>query len=338
MKKIGLLWKSFRRGCQNCILRVLWNVLRKNILFAKIIIFLIFSNFQHKIFCRVVTTACYMSRAAFWRKMHFLMKALNSNCFRTLSKFFSHCHWNFLSALCKLHSRCPVKNFGETICCLRHFSFLQSFFALRAKTFRRTISENFSPGLSKQHSRCPEKHFGENIFFESKIGFLDGFFALWDETLWTFGEIFRQGCQNCLLRVQGNFLRKMFNWKDNTFLVSRTSNTRIFAELSKLHATFPEKYFEEKGFFRWKVNFIIFLALWARIFFTVSAKSSSALVTTAFEVSSGTFWKKKCFLREKLDFYQVFLRILRSNLLDFYGKPFVRVVKTALYVPTKTFW
>ena len=73
----GKFWdfwrKKFRKDCQNCILRVQKNMLKKNEFFEKnISSFSDFeqkiSHFEWKVFCTVVKTAFYMSRGTFGLK------------------------------------------------------------------------------------------------------------------------------------------------------------------------------------------------------------------------------------------------------------------------------
>ena len=75
------------------------------------------------------------------------------------------------------------------------------FFGTLRKSFS-DFGETFSAGLSKLHSTCLVEH------FTKKCGKV--FFGLLSKKFGLQAKIFRQGCQNCVLRVQRNILAQKF--------------------------------------------------------------------------------------------------------------------------------
>ena len=113
--------------------------------------------------------------------------------------------------------------------------------------------------------------------FEKKIRFLSKKTNFQEEIK----KQLRQGCQNCILPVQKNFLSKSNCFQKKCFIKIITFERNFFgfvatknsAGLSKLSSTCPEEYFEGKNLF-WK-NFNVwliwhferkFFGLWANIF------------------------------------------------------------------------
>ena len=80
---------------------------------------------------------------------------------------------------------------------------------------RQNFSGNLSAGLSKMNSTCCEEQFREVLFAERSLyNVLSDFgikkFGLEEQKQRTSEKYPQQDCQNCILRVQRNILRKMF--------------------------------------------------------------------------------------------------------------------------------
>ena len=155
-----LLSKYFRRGCQNCILRVHRSNLREKSFFKNQKFFIIFWQwakqiwlFYRKVFGGVVKTAPFVSKRAVWERN--FLKKINTffNIFRHSAEQFWLGVEKFLSGLSKLYSTCPERGtvWGKTNSLKHSYNFNRfRFFIKLFCPFVWTIPVK----LSKLHSMC----------------------------------------------------------------------------------------------------------------------------------------------------------------------------------------
>ena len=134
----------------------------------------------------------------------------------------------------------------------------------------------FSTCLVKLHSTCPEKDFADKYLYRKKSYFhpfrtLRGNFSVF------WGENFRQGCQNWILRAQKNNLRIFFVEKVSLSSISGIEQKNVTLPIKFFRWAFGENLFFKK---------IIFFHFW-----TLSQKTArlarylGMVIKTAFYVS-----------------------------------------------------
>ena len=162
----------------------------------------------------------------------------------------------------KLHSACPGDCFEEHFgkwCFSWKFGALSEQFRSFGESFS-TFSNKFTIGFSKlqfMEKICVQ---GNNlrIFFGKNYGF-SIFFIFWPKMFGLWAEKFKQGCQNWLLRVRRNLLRKWKFLKKNGFIVLfvpwaenfGTVDERFTTVSSKSQSTCPGKQFKSFCFKKW---------------------------------------------------------------------------------------
>ena len=195
-KTWSILFTSFWRGCQNCILRVHSKLLRKQLLLEKIS----FIDFQQRAkklrtsgnFFRLGCETCILlvHRDNFRGKGFFSKFYVFLIIFRQWARNFRLSHKSFSTGQSKLWSRCPWEQFEN-----------KSFFWKKIIVFRR-ISESFSAfcrkffcGLLKFYATSPweliEKHFSGKIrFFPTFLEIEGKIFGLWSKIFRGLSKLF----------------------------------------------------------------------------------------------------------------------------------------------------
>ena len=189
-KKYRTSSSSFRRGCQNCILRVHKNVLTKAAFFWERCKLLSLSDLQRnffwilsKIIGEVLKTAVYVSIWILWSK-RVSWRLFNCFClFRTLSKWFlTICREIFGGVVKTAFWESMPSISWKTFCLWKKYTCFGSF-RYWANKFRPLV-ENFLAGLRQLISMCPEEHIYEKYSFFKKSIFL---FSFWDRERRFFG-------------------------------------------------------------------------------------------------------------------------------------------------------
>ena len=133
----------------------------------------------------------------------------------------------FLAKMLELKSTCPEKYFGKNGSLKLTVNFYQNFGIW--VTFR-TLNKKLLPGLLKLNPMCREQTFFQ-IFFEKPTVF----FQFFGKKFWDFAQKFSyQFCQNCILRVQRNSLRKKFLSNRFYILIYFQTQRKHFRVLAKI--------------------------------------------------------------------------------------------------------
>ena len=149
------------------------------------------TSFWRKILERIVKTAFFAYRAKI--SMIFFSE---KNLFFKIGLFLQELFHVFAEIFWQACQKC---NLGVQGNILRENNFF-SFSSEQNPTFGRKIL----PGLSNVHSTCQGER-SEELFCGEKIQFFL-VSRFWAKNFWTFGDNFRQACQNSFLRLQWSVL------------------------------------------------------------------------------------------------------------------------------------
>ena len=156
-----------------------------------------------------------------------------------------------------------------------------------------------------------------------------------------FSKFFRRVCRNCILFVHRKSMRKNNFWRTHVYFINLGYWAKTFGlvlkkrsqDLSKLHFTSPEEWFEERQSSE-KFSFVLlFLHIEQKLFWLSFRKKLGGYAKTVFYLPIGSFRKNNfltnlCFLRFFGHWTKTFQPIFRK----FFGG----VVKTAFYVSRGT--
>ena len=161
------------------------------------------SHFEHKT-DRVVKNAIWMSRRTFWGQTLFGKNICSFWSFLDFeSLFYRNFDENTSVRLSSLHSTCPGEESEWKQFSRENFFFFIILFLVKILLFLAKKSQQ------GRHLHCwyPQRSTAEKKDFFSRLKF-QILFVLWLKRILTsWRKKYRQGCQNCILCVQGNVLR-----------------------------------------------------------------------------------------------------------------------------------
>ena len=189
--------------------------------------------------------------------------------------------------------------------------------------------------MSKPLSGCPAKHFGEFNYFEKELGFERSFLALEERKFLTFGEVFRQDCQNCLLCVQRDISKKLFTLEGHFFFYFFGFQHKISCSCHNCMVHVQRKILRKKIFLI-KFCFCIFFRTLSGNILHCRRIFCRRCVNCTLGVQRNLL-EKIVSLRENSDFNEVFLHLKKES-FRLLVKFSVKILKTAFYVSRRICW